>query len=357
MTYPTPTPSPVRRPGQSAVASVASDASRVATIFLGVVALVAALHFAKMILAPVALAIVLSLMLGPPATWLEQRGIPVAISAAAIVFGFVALIVASVLAFAVPLSSWIDQLPAIWARLQSELRDWQGLFSAISSAQEQLREAMGRDTAMTVTVDDGAAMTEAAIIAPAILAQIITFLASMYFFLATRDRFRAAVLSMCISRRLRWRVARVFRDAERYVSSYLVSITLINLGLGALLSLLLWVAGVPSPLLWGVLATVLNYVIYVGPALMAVLLFLVGLATFQGAEILLPPAIFLGLNLIESQFVTPHVIGRNLTLNPFVVFLSIVFWLWLWGLIGGIIAVPMLLILYAILNNILPTRA
>ena len=122
-------------------------------------------------------------------------------------------------------------------------------------------------------------------------------------------------------------------------------------------TLALWAVGMPSPLLWSLLAVVMNYVIYVGPALMAIILLSISLATRQGGiDIILPPAVYLGLHFIESQFVTAQVLGVTMTMNPFLVFLSLAFWIWLWGPIGGFIAVPSLLVIYALLRNTVGVR-
>ena len=116
----------------------------------------------------------------------------------------------------------------------------------------------------------------------------------------------------------------------------------------------MWFLGVPSPLLWGVLAALLNYVVYLGPAFMTAILFLVGLSLGGTLlEIATPAIVFLTLNLIEANLVTPNIIGRRMTLNPFIVFLSLAFWLWIWGPVGGFIAVPALLILHALVVKII----
>src|SRR5690606_21214823 len=115
--------------------------------------------------------------------------------------------------------------------------------------QAELQSAFGASEGMRVTLDEGSTVRDAAFIAPSVGGQIVLFLASMYFFLATRDNIRASVLSLCVSRRLRWRVAHVFRDAEAAVSRYLLSISTVNIGLGVVVALSFWVAGLPSPLL------------------------------------------------------------------------------------------------------------
>jgi predicted PurR-regulated permease PerM len=187
---------------------------------------------------------------------------------------------------------------------------------------------------------------------------VLLFATSLYFFLATRHATRITAMKLCVSRRMRWRVAHVFRDIELLVSRYLLSITAINAGLALAVTLALWAIGVPQPALWGALAGILNYVMYVGPAIMATMLFVVGLGTFDSlSSALLPPIVYLSINLLEAQVVTPMVIGRAMTLNPFAVLLALTFWIWIWGPIGGFVAIPAMLIIIAVARNLIPTLA
>jgi predicted PurR-regulated permease PerM len=117
----------------------------------------------------------------------------------------------------------------------------------------------------------------------------------------------------------------------------------------------LYALGVPSAPLWGALAIITNFVVFVGPAVMSAILLMVGFAEYDSLALsLMPVLIYLGVNMIEAQFVTPTVIGRTMTLNPFVVLLALVFWIWLWGPIGCVIAIPALLIAYAVVRNVVP---
>lgn len=330
-------------------------AARLSMVAGGLFVLLLCLYFGRILLAPLFLAIVIGLMFGPVADRIERFGIPPALSAAAIVLLFLVLIGSAIIGFAVPLSSWMDRLPQIWARLQTEIAKWQGAFAALENLQDTARSLLAEGENMVVTVDEGSTVGSAAILAPGIAAQIVTFLVSMYFFIATRDEIRGSILSLCYSRRLRWRMAHVFRDVEALISRYMLSITAINIGLGLVVTLALWAAGVPTPLLWGLLAALVNYVAYVGPAIMTVILLAVGLATGGGpGGILTPALLYLGLNFISDQFVTPGVIGRSMRLNPFFVFLSIAFWIWLWGPIGGFVAIPSMLIAITVLQHLLP---
>jgi predicted PurR-regulated permease PerM len=347
-------PPVVRLPPKSNVEIVLSRGSQLAAIVLGLVAMVFALEAGEFLLAPVALAIVIGLMLGPVATRLERAGLPTALSALAVTLLFLLIASAFAAVLAAPLAMWIDRLPQFWGIVQDRMSELREPLEMIRGAREQLKEAMGEE-GLTVSVDSGSPVQSMALVAPAIGAQILLFLASLYFFVATRERTRITILRMCIGRRLRWRVAHIFRDVEWLVSRYLLSIAAINVGLGIATGIALLAIGVPQPWLWGALAGILNFVVYIGPALMTAILFAVGIVTFDGLSgALVPPLVYLAINLVEAQFVTPVVLGRTLTLNPFVVLLALAFWIWIWGPIGGFIAIPALLILYAISRNILP---
>ena len=332
-----------------------SVAARLSVIVVGVVVATAALDAAQLILAPVTLAIVVGLMFGPVAGALERRGLRPAMSAAVVVLAFVLILAGILTSVAVPLSEWARYLPIIWEKVQAMIANWRDVFATLDSVRDTLQSAVGSGGKMEVQVDSGSTVESAAWLAPAIFMQFILFFVSLYFFVATRFDIRNSILALCFERRLRWRVAHIFRDVEAMVSRYLLSITAVNFCLGLAVAAAMWMLGVPSPLLWGVLAGTLNYVVYVGPALMAGILLCVGLATGDTTfATLAPPAAYLAINLIESQLVTPQVVGRTLTMNPFLIFLAIGYWIWIWGPIGGFVAIPVLLIMAATLRHVVP---
>ncbi|PRD44083.1 AI-2E family transporter [Phyllobacterium phragmitis] len=349
-----PNPAFVRLPPKLDVGALLAISARLSIVLLATIAMVVALHLGRYILSPIALAIVIGLMFGPVATRLEDHHVPKELAAILGVILFFALIAIGAVMFAVPLSVWAEKAPVVWQELRQQLIALKQPLEMLGTLQDQIRNITGAASAMAVKVEDGSTVQNIALLAPAILGQVLIFLASLYFFVATRNEISAAILSMCVGRRIRWRVAHVFRDVEADVSRYLLSITVINAGMGVAVGLAMWLVGVPSPALWGGLAAILNYVVYIGPALMTAILLGVGLATFDGYAVFLPAGAYLLVELLEGQFVTPHVIGRTMTLNPFMVFLALTFWLWIWGPIGGFIAVPSLLVLYAVTRNILP---
>lgn len=343
---------------QSQFERILANASRLAVVFMGCVVLLIVLKAGQVILAPVCLALVVGLMFGPVADAFEGRGIPAAISAALIVLLLIVIIMLALLVFAVPLSEWAGKIPTIWAKLRDQLANLKGPMQSLSNLQNQITTIFGGDEAMPVRVASGGGpVTSIALLAPAVGAQIVLFLASLYFFLATREHVRVSVLSLCVTRRMRWRTAHIFSDVEARVSRFLISVSIINVGVGIAVSLAMWAIGMPSPVLWGAMAAVVNYVPYVGQAIMIGVLLLVGLGTQTGLlAVLLPVGCYLAITFVEGQVITPQFLGRTMTTNPFLIFLSITAWLWAWGPVGGLVAVPALLVAQSVLGHVLPSK-
>jgi predicted PurR-regulated permease PerM len=334
------------------------NATRVTIILMGIFAFAVAMSLGKFILAPISLAIVIGLMFGPVADAMERRGVPSALSAGIVVIAFLALIGVAGTLFAAPISEWVARWPLLWQRLQAQLVSFQEPLAALSAVQEQIKSVMGGDASMTVEVQDGGPVQDMALMVPSLLADVLLFLAGLYFFLATRNNIRLTVLSLCFSRRMRWRAAHIFHDVETKVSRFLLSAAVINLGVGVATSLAMWAIGMPSPLLWGGLAAVLNFIPYIGQAIMLAVLFAVSLGTHTDlVSILLPVAIYAAINLTADQVLFPHLVGKALTLNPFVIFVSIAFWMWLWGPMGGFVAVPSLLVIQSVIMHVFPSTA
>lgn len=337
---------------------ILGNAAQLSLVLVGGMVALVALHLGQVILAPVFLAVTVGLMFGPVADVLEKRGVPDGVSAAVVVLLFLGLIAGSAILFVAPLTDWVERIPIIWAALRAELANWKEPLASIGALQEQIKGVLGaKDAALTVTVEEGSPVQDIALFAPGLLAEVLVFLASLYFFLATRDQIRVFILSLCVTRRLRWRTAHVFRDVEAKVSKFLLTVSIINISMGVGVAILMALIGMPTPILWGALAAVLNFIPFVGQAVMVVLLFAVGLGTQNGLEgALLPVGLYLALNFVEGNFVTPNLIGRAMTMNPFLIFFATTYWLWAWGPVGGFIAVPSLLILYSVATNILPMR-
>ena len=191
-------------------------------------------------------------------------------------------------------------------------------------------------------------------VTPAAL-QFILFFATLFFFVVGRDAFRHYVVNFFTTRAGRLRALRIINDTELNLSSYLIIVTIINLGVGIFAALITYLLGFPTPLLWGALAFALNYIPYVGPGIMQVTLFLIGLLTFDTLlPALIAPAIFMAFTFFEGNFLMPSVVGRQLLLHPLAVFLSIAFWGWLWGAMGAFLATPILILVTVALDHMYP---
>jgi len=156
-------------------------------------------------------------------------------------------------------------------------------------------------------------------------------------------------------RAARLRTLKIMNDIEHNLTGYLSVVALINIAVGICGGAAAWVAGLPDPVAWAVLGFILNFIPYIGALIMEAALFVVGLVTFPTlTHALVAPMIFLALATLEGHFITPSIMGRRLTLNPLIVFLSLVFWTWLWGPVGAFLAVPLLIVALVVANHLFP---
>ena len=178
----------------------------------------------------------------------------------------------------------------------------------------------------------------------------------MIFFLVGQGALRSQFIAMFSAREFKLRALKILNDIEHNLTGYLTVVTMINAALGVIVAVGAWLLGFPSPVIFGVVAAVLNYVPYVGPAVMVVALFGVGLITFPSlGHALIAPLAFVTLTTTEGHFITPTIVGRRLTLNPLLVFLALAFWTWMWGPIGAFLAVPISIIGLVVVNHLFPT--
>jgi predicted PurR-regulated permease PerM len=187
-------------------------------------------------------------------------------------------------------------------------------------------------------------------LAPSFAAQLLIVIGAFFFFLISRHE-----IYEWAARRQDGRsegpTARTLKEAERLVARYFLTISIINASLGLIVGIVFHAIGMPAPYAWGFVAAALNYILYIGPAVFAVAALLGGLLAFDGAEGVLPAVLYVCINGIEGNFVTPTLVGRNMQVNPLLVFLSLVFWLWMWGPIGGVVAIPLLLYALAVVSG------
>ncbi|SEJ76004.1 Predicted PurR-regulated permease PerM [Cribrihabitans marinus] len=320
--------------------------AQVSLIFIGAITLIFALSLGKTILPPLTLALVAGVVLSPLSDFWEDRGYSPVWGALIGLVGTLLVMAALVFVFQPVVIRLVEQAPRVWADIREIVEAARGFVRGVSrEAGEAVSTAAGT-TAEGEGGEEGVQMptvTDALLVAPAVLSQIVIFIGTLFFFLLTRSQIYDW-LSLRLSRRgERAELAVRLRLAERNVSRYFLTITMINAGLGTATAIMLQLLGVPNAIVLGVVAFLANFVVYLGPAIFFVVLLFVGVAEFDGILSLAPGVAFLGLNATEAQFVTPGLVGRHMQVNPLLVFLSLVFGLWLWGPIGGIVAIPLLL--------------
>jgi predicted PurR-regulated permease PerM len=156
------------------------------------------------------------------------------------------------------------------------------------------------------------------------------------------------------SRNMRIRILRAYNDTEQTLAKYFSTFTFINIGLAVVVTAALYLVGMPNALLWGVLAGLFNFLPYLGPAIVTVALIVASLLAFPTVpEAIVPPAIYFVIHLIEGEFVTPSILGFSLAINPFFLFLAVIFWTWMWGPAGAFLAVPITMITIRIAHHLL----
>ncbi|GAB3677969.1 hypothetical protein GCM10028792_19020 [Salinisphaera aquimarina] len=248
----------------------------------------------------------------------------------------------------VPVSTWIENAPAIEREVQAKIRDLSATLNGIYEAERSVQNAVDPEKTKNAHVrqvemaDDGI-FTNAMLLAPSVLAQILFTFVLWLFLLASGDMFYEKLVHITPTLKDKRRAVRIVYGIERQLSRYLMTITVINAALGAGIGIALWQLGMPSPLVFGVIAFVFNYIPYLGA--IGGMLFAGGVAfiTFDGTIwALVVAGVYLGLTTIEGQFVTPYFVGRKLRLNTVMVFFTVSFWAWIWSAVGMIVAVPLL---------------
>lgn len=326
---------------------------------LALLALIAAAKLAAEIVAPTVLAGLFALTLSPLVRALERRRVPSGIASAAVVIAAVVGVFFAAYALAPSFEDWRWKAPSIIRSLE---RNYRSIEKTINDQVEkatggQVEGLNGDKAPADAMIESGQALiADTMLAAPQMIVWLLYVGFLCYFSLSERVAVRRAVLSLSVSGHLRLRVARALRDIRQNVSSYLLIISAVNAGLGFAAFLVFWATGLPSPLLWGAIVAVLNFMPYIGPMIANVIVLTIGLATFPHfGQAILPVVLLAALNVIEGQLVTPMVVGRGSRLSPLAVFLALAFGAWLWGAVGALVATPVLIVVATIWRQLVPT--
>jgi predicted PurR-regulated permease PerM len=304
---------------------------------------------------PVTAALVIAIALVPMLEWFERRGVPSKFAAVLCVIIFLMIAVFAIASIVLPAIDWVALIPQRIDRVTNALAPLLDLYSNLQKFIDKTVANIAVNpagTGRTVRVETPNSMLDLITAsAPHAAIQLFFALLVIYFFLAGWTGMRKRTIVSRGSFEGALTTARVIQQVVAATSTYIGTITVINVGLGALTALVLWGLGMDSPLMWGGIVAVLNYIPYLGPIAAALLLALGGLMTFADPwAALLPPALFVGLHLVEANVITPLIVGRRLTINPLLILVSLSFWAWVWGTTGALLAVPLLIILKTIFS-------
>ena len=305
---------------------------------------------------PTTAALVIAIALVPILEWLERRRVPSALAALTCVLLFLVAANVALAAIIVPATEFFRKLPERIDRIQmniAPLIDVYASFQKYLNRTVQHLAATGpvKPAATTAVTPPSSILELAASFAPSVIVQVFFGVLVVFFFLSGWTRLRRKTITSRASFGGAMATARVIQDVVDDTSAYLGTITIINLTLGLLIAGVLWLMGMPFPLMWGGIVALLNYVPYFGPITAALLLALGGLMTFHDIWVALVPAlVMIGCHLVEANAITPLIVGHRLTINPILILVSISFWSWVWGTAGTLLAVPLLIIIQTVIG-------
>lgn len=333
------------------LASIRRLLTWMAILFTGVI-----LYFAKDIIMPVFLGVLITLTLTPVVRLLQSFKIPAPAGALLVVLCMSTLLSVGVTTLSTPVGELFNSLPRIGERLSQQLRPYQKTISDISQAGDTVQEITGSNeknkTDRVVVEGPGFVSSAASALATGVTSLFIALILSV-FMLGSGTLFYEKLVASLPVLSDKKKALRIVWDVELSVSRYLLTITVINGCLGLMVGLALHLYGMPNAVLWGVIAATLNFLPFLGAVLGAILLAAVSFGIFDtlGAA-LIPPLIYYGFSAIEGNLITPYIVGRRLRLNTVAVFLTVAFWGWLWGLAGALMAVPMLVFISVLCTHI-----
>ncbi len=318
--------------------------------------LIAFLYLARSLIAPIVAAIIVSIMFGPLAVQASRVRIPSSVFAVVVVGLVLVAINVGLVMLGGVVSGWATRAPEIAAALKEKAQFFEQPIAAWRELQISLATIFGT-AADTPKLELSAGTILAQVLewlTPAV-GQLVLFFGTLFFLLLSRNRQRQFLVLKFEGQDNRLRALRILNEIEDSLTRYVMVVSVVNIGVGVAAAAIAFVVGLPNPLLWGVVAALLNFIPYLGPAIVVLLLFVLGvvsLPTLPAA--FLAPAMFVAFATVEGHLITPSIVGRQLTLSPLATFLSLAFWTWLWGPLGTFLATPFLIAAFVVHNH---TRA
>ena len=289
---------------------------------------------------PLVTALVLTIVLSPLADRLARMGVPNIIASFMAVILFIAIVVLALATILNPAIALFDRIPVLVASIDETFTQFRGQLDWINELNQRIGNLAGRTTGREVVLATPSMVERVALATPLLV-------------LETRVRLRRRLLLERAEFTSSLRAARAIRDVQDRVASYILTVGLINLGVGVVAALGAWALGLDAPVMWGGLAAMLNFLPYVGPLIMTGILLLVGMGTAETLLLgLVPAGAYLGLHAVEANVVTPAILGKRFTVNPVLILIAISYFTWIWGALGALLSVPILITLIAIFQHL-----
>ncbi len=311
------------------------------------------LSIGAVVFLPLTAAIILSIVLAPLADRLANWGLPNVLAS------FLALLIAAAVFVALlsvilqPALDTFDRLPAMAQTVSQKVSQLRGSLGWVNDFNRQLSRVAGHAPAREVVLAGPNMIEQIAFATPAVLLEVLVTVLMSFFLMESRVRMRRRLLHDRTPGHAGLKAARLIREVQDLVASYMLTVGMINFGIGLVVGLAAWALGLEAPVMWGGMAAMLNFLPYIGPLIMIGLLALFGLGTEPTAlRGLLPAMLYLGLHATEANLITPAVLGRRFTLNPVMILLSISYFYWIWGVAGALLSVPILLVFTALFHHV-----
>lgn len=327
--------------------TVGIDVRSIALVGLFLIAVVFSLYTGRAFLLPIVVAILLDFLLSPVVRWLRRFRIPEPISAALLLIGLLGAIGTTAYNLAAPAAQWMQRGPEGMAEVQRKFEMLRRPVEQVTQAAQEVQNAAGpRSTTPTVKVQGQTFASRVFGGTLNMLAFALSVLFLTYFLLASGDLFLQKLIRVLPQFKDKKRAVSIAREIEAQVSTYILSTTAVNAGLGIVTGFAMWLLGLPNPALWGLVVALLNYMPYVGAIASMVLLGLAALLTFDTVgRALVVPLVFWAINMVESNLITPLILSHRLQLNTVALFIGMTFWWFVWGIPGALMAVPMMAVI------------
>lgn len=315
------------------------------------------LYVGKAFFLPVVIALLLDRLLSPVVKALRRANVPASVGAALVLAVLIGGTATAVYNLAYPAAQWIERAPenirVAETKLRAVIAPVVHMQAAAREVQEAARGETGNTQRETISLErPSLASTVMGQMRAFLIGAVVTFFL-LYFLLASGDHFLRTFVHVLPRLRDRRKAVEITHRIDAALSTYLITAAMINVGMGLVVTLAMYLLGMPNPELWGLLAAFLNFIAYIGPLITTAVIGLVAVVSFDTlGQAVMPPLVYFTINAMEGYFVTPFVMGRRLTLNPVFILLSVVFWGWMWGIVGSLLAVPLLVTFKIICDNI-----